>query len=181
VFEALGAMKLTEAQFIRAMYSAWDFQQALSALTFLLQDCDFEVTHAKVELRRFRCYETNVIISFCRPFEDSRGGTTLGLRALGIVLSPDEKSLKDKLLSLRRKIVAHSDEEEMHFRVDTHSIEGIAIPHFQYDEGLHLSYDELDKLEDLLRKLRHKLSEFFFSAAQDDPNLLNKYKTPSGV
>jgi hypothetical protein len=31
-------MNLTEKQLIRAIYSLWDFQQALSALDFLLED-----------------------------------------------------------------------------------------------------------------------------------------------
>jgi hypothetical protein len=89
-------MEITEQQLTRAIYSLWDFQQALSALTFLLEDCEFDKKYDKITLRRFRCYEANLIISMARPFEITRGGTTIGLRALGIKLSDDEKNISRK-------------------------------------------------------------------------------------
>ena len=64
----------------------------------------------------------------------------------------------------------------MHFRVDTFEIESINFPHFQYYEGLYLKYDELEKLENLLRKIKHQLYDYFFNLAQDNTELLNKYK-----
>lgn len=33
---------LTDGQLHHLIYSTWDFQQALSALTFLMEECDFE-------------------------------------------------------------------------------------------------------------------------------------------
>ena len=51
--------RLTDSQLRRLVYSAWDFQQALSALTFLIEDCDYDRLHNVLELRRFRCYETS--------------------------------------------------------------------------------------------------------------------------
>jgi hypothetical protein len=72
--------KLSDAQLQRIIYSLWDFQQALSAITFLLEECDFGAKYHFVELRKFRCYETNIIVSFTRPFETSRGHTSLGLK-----------------------------------------------------------------------------------------------------
>ncbi len=172
-------MKITESQLIRAIYSMWDFQQALSALTFLLEDCDFDEKYDKVSLRRFRCYESNLIISLARPFETTRGSTTIGLNALGIKLSNDEKSLVEKILNLRRKIVAHSDEEEMHFRVSTFSMDGgFNIPHFQFNEGLHFEQNELRRLEEFLRRIKHEMANFFFKVVQENPDMLNKYKQP---
>lgn len=173
-------MNITEKQLLRAIYSVWDFQQALSSLTFLLEDCDFDEEYSKVELRRFRSYEANLIISMARPFETTRGGTTIGLRALGIKLTVEQQSLVDKVLDLRRKIVAHSDEEEMHFRVSTFDVlDGeFNIPHFQFNEGLHLEKEELLKLELFLRDLKQKLAIFFYEIAQYQPELLNKYREP---
>ena len=172
-------MKITEQQLTRAIYSLWDFQQALSALTFLLEDCEFEEKYDKVTLRRFRCYESNLIISMARPFETARGGTTIGLRALGIQILDSEKALVEKVLVLRRKIIAHSAEEEMHFRVSTFTVdEEMKFPHFQFNEGLHLEERELLEIEKFLRKLMSEMAHFFFKVAQENPEMLNKYKQP---
>jgi hypothetical protein len=173
-------MKLTERQLERAIYSLWDFQQALSALTFLLEDCDFEKGYSKVELRRFRCYETTLIISMARPFEQSRNGTTLALRAIGISLDELERNLVSSVTRLRRKIIAHSDEEEMHFRSGTFPVlDGtINFPELRFDETLHLKQEELMQLEVLLRKLVQGIGRFIFKLAQDEPNILERYKQP---
>lgn len=172
-------MKITEQQLTRAIYSLWDFQQALSALTFLLEDCEFEEKYDKVTLRRFRCYESNLIISMARPFETTRGGTTIGLKALGIQILDSEKALVEKVLGRRRKIIAHSAEEEMHFRVSTFPVDGeMTFPHFQFNEGLHLEERELLELETFLRKLMSGMAHFFFKVAQENPEMLNKYKQP---
>ena len=42
---------LTDGQLQRLIYSTWDFQQALSALTFLMEECDLEARYNRVELR----------------------------------------------------------------------------------------------------------------------------------
>ena len=131
-----GRMKLTEQQLTRSIYSLWDFQQALSALTFLLEDCVFESKYTPVEMRRFRCYESTLIISMARPFEKSRGGNTLNLGAVGLRFDKTEWMLIERIMLLRRRIVAHSDEEEMHFRTSTFPVfEGeFNFPHMQFDE-----------------------------------------------
>ena len=173
-------MKLNERQLTRAIYSLWDFQQALSGLTFLLEDCDYSKSYTAIELRRFRCYEATVIISMARPFEKSRNGTTLNLGALGIRLDQAEKRLIDRVMLLRRKIVAHSDEDEMHFRASTFPVlEGeFNFPRLQFDETLYLDEADLRGLELLLRKLKHDLAAYFFKLAQEDPGFLEKHKTP---
>lgn len=173
-------MNITEPQVIRAIYSYWDFQQALSSVTFLLEDCNFDEKYNKVELRRFRCYEANLIISMARPFETTKRGTTIGLRALGIKLTKEQQALVDKILDLRRKVVAHSDEEEMHFRISTFDVlDGeLNIPHFQFNESLYFEKEELFKLELFLRELMQKMAKFFFEVAQNRPELLNKYQEP---
>ncbi len=176
-------MKLTEHQLERAIYSIWDFQQALSALTFLLEDCDFDRKYDKVSLRRFRCYESTLIISICRPFEATRSGTTIGLRALDIKLTNHEKALVKKVKDLRGSIIAHSAEEEMHFRVSTFPVlDGdFNVPHFQFNEGLHLVKSELLELEFFLRKLKEELAKYFLKVAQEKPELLAKYREPKSI
>jgi hypothetical protein len=173
-------MKLTDQQLVRAIYSSWDFQQALSALTFLLEDYDFDEKYDKVSLRRFRCYESTLIISMARPFETTRSGTTIGLRALDIKLTSVEKELLKKITGLRGTIVAHSAEEKMYFRYSTFPVlDGeFNVPHFQFNEGLHLEESELLELEIFLRKVIGRLAEFFFNVAQEQPELLAKYREP---
>jgi hypothetical protein len=175
---------LTEGQLHRLIYSTWDFQQALSALTFLMEECDFEARYNPVELRKFRCYESNLIISFARPFEPSRGQTTLGLRAIGLQLTPEEIELKDAMLSLRRKIIAHSDEQLMHFRASTYQpLEDspFTLPQLQFIESLYIKETQCRPLEALLRKLIAGICKALFALAQAEPKRLNLYKQPNSA
>jgi hypothetical protein len=110
---------LTDAQLTRVIQACGDFQQALSALTFLSEECDYAATYSTAELRKFQCYENAAIVAFARPFEVSRGRAVLGLRAIGVRLTSSEEHLKNKIIELRRKVVAHSDDERMHFKIST--------------------------------------------------------------
>ncbi len=56
----------------RLLYSLNDLQQALSACEFLYE-CDETNTYTKIDLRRFRCYETTLVVAYTRPFTQSRG------------------------------------------------------------------------------------------------------------
>jgi hypothetical protein len=173
-------MKLTEHQLKRAIYSSWDFQQALSAPTFLLEDCDFNEKYEQVSLRRFRCYECTLIISMDRPFEKTRTGTTIGLTALKVKLTSNEKALQKKVTNLRGTIVTHSAEEEMHYRSSTFPVlDGqFNVAHFQFNEGLHLEENGLLESDNFLRKLRGGLEKSFVTPAQEKPELLAKYRQP---
>lgn len=176
-------MNMNEKHLTRAIYSLWDLQQALSALTFLMEDCDLDATYSKVELRRFRCYESTVIISLARPFEGTRSGTSLSLKRMGIKLSTDEKQLLEKIMHLRRAIIAHSGEDEMHFRVHTFPIlDGqFNVPHFQFNEGLNLRAVDHLQLEGFMHRLIGGITKFFFEIAQSNPSILEKYKVPESL
>lgn len=175
-------MNITDKQLTRAIYSFWDFQQALSALTFLLEDCDYKEKTNTITLRKYNCYETNLIISMARPFEATRNGTTLSLKVLGIKLTNREKELVRKIMHFRRKIIAHSDEEEMHFRTSTFTVIGdIITPFLQFDEGLCFIQSEVIELESLLHRLQYNIYKFIFKLAQDEPERLNKYKKSASL
>lgn len=170
---------LDEKRFIRVLQSKWDLQQSLSALTFLLEDCDFEKKYNYVELRKFKCYEANMIVSFARPFEQTRSGVVLGLKKIGIELSDDEKSLKNLLLYARKKIIAHSDDDYMHFKaevIELKSRPGFYLPSIIYDETLLFGKEELLRIEMLLLRLRSGIEEFLFNYVQKKPDLMNVYK-----
>jgi hypothetical protein len=149
-----------------------------------MEECDFEARYNPVELRKFRCYESNLIISFARPFEPSRGQTTLGLRAIGLQLTPEEIELKDAMLSLRRKIIAHSDEQLMHFRASTYQpLEDspFTLPQLQFIESLYIKETQCRPLEALLRKLIAGICKALFALAQAEPKRLNLYKQPNSA
>lgn len=172
---------LTDAQLTRAIQSCGDFQQALSALTFLLEECDYATKYSTAELRRFQCYENTAIVAFARPFEVSRGRTAIGLRAVGVRLDSSEEQLKSKLVDLRRKVVAHSDDERMHFKISTlqpFEDSSVALPVLLFQETLHLDPSEVKELQALLRKLVRGLTQTLFVLAQSQPERLNVYKQP---
>jgi hypothetical protein len=178
-----------EVQLDRLVASAWDFQQALSAITFLLEDIDFDAKYTKVELRRFRCFETTAIVSFARPFVKAKNATVFNSKLVGLKLTYEQRKLKDKLISLRHKIAAHSDEAAMHFRVDVFNVDLKAMEHgsmdsvnwaqFQYIESLYLSEEEVLQLEDLLRMITQRIHEYLYHLCQSNPELIHKYKKPT--
>lgn len=166
----------------RIIYSAWDFQQSLSALTFLWEECDFEEQYSRVQLRKFRCFETTAIVSFSRPFKSGRGRKALDLAAIGFQLSADEQRLKDKILRLRDKIVSHSDEEEMEYRTYSFRIfddSDLRMPAAKFRESLYLNEDECRAFETLLHRLLHAIAKYKFQFAQSNPQLFEQLKRPS--
>lgn len=172
---------LTDAQLIRVIQSCGDFQQALSALTFLSEECDYTAKHSTVELRKFQCYENAAIVAFARPFEVSRGRAVLGLRAVGVRLSASEEQLRKKVIDLRRKVVAHSDDERMHFKMSTFlptEDSSVVLPVLLFQESLRLELTEMEALQTLLRKLVHGIGVTIFALAQNQPLRLNVYKQP---
>lgn len=176
---------ISDSQLQRVIYSLWDFQQALSAVSFITNEFDFNGEYGTHEIRRYRSFEANFIISMARPLEQTRGGTTLSFKAVGMKLTAREKQLCKDVLELRRKVIAHSAEEEMHFRVQTHELsevgeglDGLNVPLFRFNEWLLCSEDELLELELFLGRLIQGLGKFLYKLAQSEPDRLNKYKEP---
>lgn len=164
----------------RIVYSGWDFQQAISALTFLVEECDFDKKYSEVELRRFRCFETTVIVSFSRPFKVGRGRSNFDISSIGVQFSEDEKKLKDKLLHLRDKVVSHSDEEAMEYKTYSFTVfddSELRMPVALFQEGLFLCKNEYLEIEKLLCKLIHAVAEYNFRFAQENPELFEHLKT----
>lgn len=159
---------------VRMLYSLGDFQQALSAYDFLLE-CDLDKTYSVAELRRFRCYETNMIVSYARPFLTSKGDMPkLSMKMIGADLSVADRELHDALLQRRHKVVAHSDEEFMRMAVEPFTMEmpdgdplHVFIPTF--DEGMEFIGMGLYPVGDLIRKLMQSLMNTLWEQAQEDP------------
>jgi len=167
------------AQFIRMMYSLGDFNLANSAMIFL-GDCDPDEKHSKIELRRFRCYETTAIMSYCRPFTNpSSGSRPLTLKMTGAKLSPDLLETHRTLLALRNKVVAHSDADMMRMVVKSHAMplrepgEEFVFLETVFDEGLHLYGDLRFKTADLISTVHSSLYRKLLVEAQADPAKFN--------
>ncbi|QWZ64894.1 hypothetical protein [Aeromonas sp. FDAARGOS 1417] len=166
----------------RIIYSGWDFQQALSAVTFLMQECEYDKKCSHIDLRRLKCFETTLIVSFARPFKVGRGREELDLSLIGFEFSTEELELKNKMIRLRDKVVSHSDEEEMEYR--TYSIKlfddhDVRMPIARFREALYLEEDEIKKLEHLLHRLIYALSIYQFKIVQSCPDEFNKRKSPT--
>jgi len=50
-------------QLLRLATSAGDFRHALSAATFLIEECDWIKRHSNAERRKFHCYETTMVVA----------------------------------------------------------------------------------------------------------------------
>lgn len=155
-----------------------DFRLALSAADFLCE-ADANERYDIETLRRFRCYEQTAIISYARPFTQSKGGfPSLSLKMCDVTLSTNEKELHERVLKLRNKMVAHSDPEMMNFASSTFDMsEVVGKKHFalfsKHDEGLqfHQSTDQF-RFIDLITKVQAGLYQRLHQSAQDLPNAL---------
>jgi hypothetical protein len=84
----------------RLLISVRDFQEALSAASFLLADVDQFAKHSLAEMRRFRCYETAMVIAYARPFSMAKGEIgPLKSKDTGLSMTAAEKSLHGKLIT----------------------------------------------------------------------------------
>src|ERR1700716_2489277 len=89
-------VRRAQARRMRLLYSLNDLQQALSACEFLYE-CDESKTYSKVELRRFRCFETTLVIAYTRPFSQSRGTVpSLTFKMAGLKFSKKRTSLHER-------------------------------------------------------------------------------------
>ena len=166
-------------QRIRMLSALGDFQLALSAADFL-QEADEETTYSHVALRRFRCYEHTAIISYTRPFSQSKGAIPkLSLKQCGIKLTESEARLHDRVLTLRNKLVAHTDHEMMNFAAKAFAMsESVGTSHAalftQHDEGLQFyRFSDQCQFISLIRRVSFNLYTTLHNLAQADPLAFN--------
>ena len=165
-------------QKIRMVGALGDFQLALSAATFL-SDAEEGAHYSIVELRRFRCFEHTAIISYARPFSQSKGSLPkLSLKQCAANLTTLEQELHDRVITLRNKLVAHSDLEMMNFAsfVEGASADpekGLSMFLARHDEGLQFySFREQSAFVALITKVQFSLYRRLFNEAQADPTSL---------
>ncbi len=163
---------------IRLLYSLRDVQLAISAAEFLLE-CDPDTTIGKIELRRYKCYETTAIMAYARPFSDSKGGfPRLSLQMIDVQLDDKSKALHDKILNLRNRAIAHSDSEMMRLAVrlgQLHVGNGQTVPYVKpaFDEGL--DFVGFGPVSELLTLFSTVYEGIFLSIQEDARNNPDKY------
>ncbi len=161
---------------IRYIYSLKDFQMALSAADFL-SELDTDKTYSKIELRKYKCFETTMITSYARPFSQSHGNTPrLNLSEIRAQLSEDQMALHKELLELRNKVFAHSDGDRIRMKINVHSIEEnengkLNFPEFIFDEGVYFcGVIEMNNVINLIRLLMHALVKILLPLIQNLPD-----------
>ncbi|MCX7321966.1 MAG: hypothetical protein NT113_21660, partial [Hyphomicrobiales bacterium] len=161
----------------RLLYSLNDLQQALSASAFL-HELDEGEEYSKVDLRRFRCFETTLVIAYTRPFTQSKGGyPPLTMKMIDFHPTPENRALHDQLMQMRNQIVAHSDAAMMRMTIAPFDIpfdDGTpSINLFQavFDEGVTLIGSLLLETDVLLHEVYSALFRTLFKDVQKDPAL----------
>lgn len=153
-----------------------DLQQALRACE-LLSECDEDQKYSRAELRRFRCYETALVISYTRPFTQSRGhALPLSMKMANLKLSDDSRALHDRLVEMRNKIVAHSDNEMMRMTIQPFDVfEGedgrpaLYMLQTVFDEGITLLGPLLNEVSSLIQQVYQAITRTLYKETQVDP------------
>lgn len=150
----------------RLMMSARDFQQALSANTFLREDCDWDAEYNLSDMRRLQCFETTMVVAYSRPFSKVRGfSTPFRFKLLpNFALTSEESDLHEKLINQRNRLHAHSDGDFTQLRLEIWRTDIGGGQSFDYvrpqgGEALNFSEDELWKIYQFLWRLRHHVAE----------------------
>ncbi|MCT7377398.1 hypothetical protein [Chelativorans salis] len=163
-----------QRQRLRLLYSLGDFQLALSAAAFL-SECDPDEKYSKVELRRFRCYETAMIMGYTRPFSEAKGEIPrLTLKMAGVKFTDEQQSLHRKFIRLRNKVIAHSDAEMMRVVSKAHSMKFDDRSDFiffetVFDEGLTFIGHDLIWANELLHIVSGAVYTKLIKEAQRQP------------
>ena len=91
------------SQLLRIIHSSKDFQFSLSSLTWLCESWDPQEQYTRIELRKIKCFEAAMVVSFMRPFTSSRKGSVLKKKTLGIKYSNEENDIIKKIKKIRNE------------------------------------------------------------------------------
>jgi hypothetical protein len=150
----------------RLIISLHDFGQALSAATFLLEDVEEDVEkYSRADLRRFRCYETAMVIAYARPFSMAKGEVgRLSWKDTGMPpKTATENELHEKLVKHRNTVYGHSDAQFVEWRVMVmhqyfdHNDVDYNWLYPRFEEGMRISLDEISAIHEMLHRLTHRV------------------------
>lgn len=148
----------------RLFISQRDFSIANSASVFLLEEVDPSATYDLAALRRFRCYETTMVVAYARPFSMAKGDVH-PLRKSDVGLSRQHafNPMHERLVSYRNTIFGHSDAEHIGMAVwsitpfEERPDIAMTIPRF--DEGMVFNLDEVEQINTAVREFLSKIVE----------------------
>ena len=150
----------------RKIQALQDFRHAWSALGFA-SECRDRLNLD--ERRRFRCFYDAAVISYCRPFTESKGLPKLSLKGIGIKPTPQEKAFHSRILEHRNKVVAHTDADRMRVLVVPRtSLFDRTFAEITEDDGFELRRD-VAPFSTWLRKLLDTLGSYADDRVQDFP------------
>lgn len=163
----------------RLLYSLNDLQQALSAGSFLY-DCEEDHTYSRADLRRFRCYETTLIVAYTRPFTQSRGAAApLTMKMIDLKLTTERQALHGRLVEMRNTIMAHSDSEMMRMTTEAFDVPSrdgdppLYLIQTVFDEGVTLLGALLNETNELLNEVYNAIYRTLHKEVQGNPKLFN--------
>lgn len=160
--------KVAWKQRLRRIQALEDFKFSIGAFA-LLSNLPSETIQA--ERDRTRSYHDAAVISYCRPFTQSKGLPTLSFKSIGIKPSPEERALHERLMEYRNKVVAHTDVDRMSLVVTSSRIwEGAryVMPHVFEEVGFEF-LEDLGTLDELLQRIMTPLATFVFDLMQELP------------
>lgn len=146
----------------RLMISIHDFEQSRSAATFLLEEVNDAAKYPLVEMRRFRCLETAMVVAYARPFSMAKGEVgPLTWKDTKLSPTPEEKGLHQKLIKHRNTLYGHSDAEFVKMKVwfmqETSGGRDVGMVFPQFDEHMRFSLAEINAVHEITLKLIHAL------------------------
>ncbi|ESY42557.1 hypothetical protein X747_12440 [Mesorhizobium sp. LNJC384A00] len=166
-------------RFQRWVISIRDFGIARSAAIFLAEEFDENISYKLPELRKFRCYETTLVVSYARPFAKAEGVVgSLSLKDIGLKSTDEFWPLHVRVLELRNKLFGHSDAEHVPFRV-LYSLLDKARPDApiiltRFSDELTLTTSEIQALEARMSTFIHLLRKKGYEAAKVFPERLTQ-------
>ena len=152
-------------QLRRLVIASSDLMRARRYAMFLVENNLLPASNSEEQLRRY-AFQTSLVVTYTRQFQDSRGGDstvpdTLFGRHLR-VLDRRQKELHDRLLDLRNTIYAHSDGDEFDVSFEKVQIEELDIswvwpesrnPYAPFNES------ELKEIIEMVDEVRNSISQ----------------------
>ncbi|WP_033073839.1 hypothetical protein [Sphingopyxis sp. MWB1] len=164
----------------RKIQALEDFKFSVGGFSLL---SNLPTERLQVEREAARSYHDAAVVSYCRPFTQSKGLPILSFKSIGIKPSSTERALHERLLEYRNKVVAHTDVDRMSLVLTSSRIwEGVRymMPHVFEEVGFEFIGD-LDALDDWLRKIMTPLATFVFDLMQELPPGTRIDKAPRGA
>lgn len=134
-------------------YAMGDFSEAHSAAHMLQSDLYGNDQYDLPTRRRMRCFETTLIIAYCRPFTHSAGRKRLTFELIGYEPEEDERALHEKLIFLRNKVIAHGQVSETPMSLHSIDFEDFQARIPEFYTALWLNDEEIGIVSQLLPKL----------------------------